>query len=64
VGLGGDLKRAFRGAPAMVMTTLVIIIPQLPPPLAAWGSPMIDEVSPGDHAADGRQGGCWHLGAS
>ena len=57
-------KRAFRRAPAMVMTTMVIIIPQLQPPLAARGSPTIDEVSPGDHAADARQGGCWHLGAS
>ena len=35
-----------------------------PPPLAAKGSPTIDEVSSGDHAADSRQGGCWHLGAS
>jgi len=48
----------------MVVTTMVIIIPPQLPPLAASASPTIDEVSPGDHAADARQGGCWHLGVS
>jgi hypothetical protein len=40
----------------MVMTSMVIIIPQLQPPLAARGSPTIDQVSPGDHAADAQRG--------
>jgi hypothetical protein len=65
VGLGGDLKRAFRKALAMVMTTMVIIIPQLTAAaVGSRGSPTIDEVSPGDHPADARQEECWHLGAS
>jgi hypothetical protein len=48
----------------MNVDQLVIIIPQLPPPLAARGSPTIDEVSPGDRAADAGREGVGTLGAS
>ena len=62
--LGGDLKRAFRRTPAMVMTIMVIIIPPPPPPpVAARVIPTIDEVFPATRAMAATEG-CWRLGES
>jgi hypothetical protein len=45
----------------MVMTTMVIII--LPPPSQSAPRGSLDEVFPGEHAADARQEACWRMGA-